>query len=333
MQKITGIGNSLVDILARVSHDAVLEEMNLPKGSMQLIGSEELALISRRMRSLEHTRASGGSTANTIKALSHMGVETGFIGKIAQDEFGLFFNSELENADIRTALIRKQSGSTGIASTFISPDGQRTFATYLGVSAELNEKDITPELLEGYDILYVEGYLVQNHSMIEEALRMAKDRGMTVCLDLASYNIVENDRDFFHTLLSQYTDIVFANEEEGRAFTGKSPEEAARELASLCQLAIVKCGSHGACVCSGSDFYSCPAEKVDNIVDTTGAGDYFAAGFLYAYIHNKSLEECLHMGAFLAGTIIQVIGTTLPDSEWNRIRQAVGKKYVLPLTD
>ncbi len=319
MQKIIGIGNSLVDILARVSHDTVLEEMHLPKGSMQLIGSEELALISGRMRHLEHTRASGGSAANTMKALARIGVGAGFIGKIAQDEFGLFFASELESAGVQAKLVCRKTGSTGIASTFISPDGQRTFATYLGISAELSDTDIVSGLLDGYDILYVEGYLVQNHRMIEKVIRMAKDKGLKVCLDLASYNIVESDRDFFHELVSHYVDIVFANEEEGRAFTGKEPEDAVRELASLCPIAVVKCGSRGACACTDNGFFMVPAEKINDVVDTTGAGDYFAAGFLYAYINGKTMDECIRIGGILAGAVIRVIGTTLPLAGWEQI--------------
>ena len=323
MQKILGIGNSLVDILAKVSQDVVLNEMNLPKGSMQLIDSGELAIISQRMRHFEHTRASGGSAANTMKALSHVGVEAGFIGKIASDEFGMFFNTEIENAGIHSSLIRKSSGSTGIASTFITPDGQRTFATYLGVSAELSEEDITPELLSGYEILYVEGYLVQNHRMIEHTMELAKRLKMTICLDLASYNIVENDREFFHTLLARYVDIVFANEEEGRDFTGKGPDEAAQELSRLCHIAIVKKGAQGACVASGNEWQAVPAEKVDKVLDTTGAGDYFSAGFLYGYVHNMSLKDSIRVGGILSGEIIRVIGTTLHTADWQRILERI----------
>lgn len=318
MHKIIGIGNSLVDILARVNHEELLEEMNLPKGSMQLIDSEELALISKRMRTFEHTRASGGSAANTMKALAHMGVNAGFIGKTASDEFGLFFRSELENSGVHTSLICKDSGSTGIASTFITPDGQRTFATYLGVSAGLSAKDITPNMFEGYDILYVEGYMVQNHELIEHTMNLAKHRRMTICLDLASYNIVESDHDFFKSLLARYVDIVFANEEEARAFIGCDMKEAARELGKLCPVAVVKLGSQGSSVFANNTYHECPAEKVKNIIDTTGAGDYFAAGFLEAYVHEKPFQNCIRQGGILAGAVIQVIGTTLKPAEWQQ---------------
>ena len=318
MQKIIGIGNSLVDVLARVNHEELLEEMKLPKGSMQLIDSEELALISKRMRTFEHTRASGGSAANTMKALAKMGVDAGFIGKTAADEFGLFFRSELENSGVHTSLICKKTGSTGIASTFITPDGQRTFATYLGVSAGLNADDITADLFEGYDILYIEGYLVQNHELIEHTMNLAKHKRMTICLDLASYNIVENDHDFFQSLLARYVDIVFANEEEARAFIGHDMDEAARELGKLCPVAVVKLGSHGSSVFAHNEYHACPAEKVKNIVDTTGAGDYFAAGFLDAYVHEEPLESCIRQGGILAASVIQVIGTTLNDAEWKQ---------------
>lgn len=323
MQKIIGIGNSLVDILARVSSDGVLEEMNLPKGSMQLIDSEGLALISKKMRMLEQTRAAGGSASNTMKALSRMGLEAGFIGKIANDEYGRFFRSELEASGIHTALIRKQSGSTGIASTFITPDGQRTFATYLGVSAELCAADITAESLNGYDVLYVEGYLVQNHELMERVMGLAHRRRMVICLDLASFNVVEGDRDFFHSLLARYVDIVFANEEESRAFTGKEPREAAREMGQLCQVAVVKMGALGSCVFSGGQLVEVEAEKVDHVADTTGAGDYFAAGFLYGIVRGQAPEECLRLGSRLAAAVIRVVGATLHADDWSRLKLKV----------
>ena len=319
MQKIIGIGNALVDILVRIGHDATLEEMNLPKGSMQIIDSEGLALISQNMRGRELKRASGGSASNTMKALARVGVTSAFIGKIANDEFGLFYQSELNTAGVHPFLIKKGSGSTGMASTFITPDGQRTFATYLGVSAALCADDIKPELFDGYDILYVEGYLVQNHQLMERVLFLAKQRGMKICLDLASYNVVENDHDFFRNILTEYVDIVFANEEESRAFTGKEPLEAACDLSKICSVAIVKMGEKGSCVYTNGELHQVPAEKVEKVVDTTGAGDYFAAGFLYGYVHQKPFEECLRIGGILAGAIIRVVGTTLHADEWTSI--------------
>lgn len=321
MQKIIGIGNALVDILVRVSHDGVLQALNLPKGSMQLVDSATLGLISKRVRTLEHTRASGGSAANTVKALARMGAETGFIGKTASDEFGMFFRRELESAGVQVVPAgRPGNGSTGIASTFITPDGGRTFATYLGAAAELRDSDITEDMLKGYDILYVEGYLVQNHALMERVLSLAAKGRMTVCLDLASYNVVAAERDFFRSILARYVDIVFANEEEARAFTGEDPLKAARRLGDLCRVGVVKMGERGSCVMADGEITRSAAVKVDRVVDTTGAGDYFAAGFLYALVAGGGPAECLAMGSRLASRVIRVVGTTLHDAEWQTLR-------------
>lgn len=324
MQKIIGIGNALVDILVRVNHDEALKEMNLPKGSMQLVDSATLALISKRVRSMEHTRASGGSAANTVKALARMGVDTGFLGKTATDEFGIFFKRELENAGVQVILSRAQNGSTGIASTFITPDGQRTFATFLGAAADLKPSDITQASLRGYDILYVEGYLVQNHALMEHVLSLAAQQRMTVCLDLASYNVVAAELDFFRSILGRYVDIVFANESEARAFTGEEPLDAAHSLGQLCRISIVKMGEQGSCVMAGGKLYRSPAVHVENVVDTTGAGDYFAAGFLYGLVNGYEPEACLNMGGLLASRVIQVVGTTLNDAEWQSLKPSPG---------
>lgn len=318
MQKIIGIGNSLVDILAKAD-DSILEKMNLPKGSMQLIDTERLKTINEYMDKMEHTSASGGSVSNTIKALSRLGADTAFIGKVAYDKTGNYFCSEMEAAGVNMQSMCKGKGTSGTASTFVSPDGQRTFATYLGISAELSTDDIKDNLFEGYQILYVEGYLVQNHSLMERIFSLAKENGMTTCLDLASYNIVENDRDFFHKLLEHYVDIVFANEEEATAFNGMKAEDAALDMAKLCRIAVVKMGKEGACSCHNRELQKIKAIPCQNVVDTTGAGDYFAAGFLYAYIKGWPAKRCLETGSLTASAIIQVMGATLPNEEWEKI--------------
>ncbi len=320
MQKIIGIGNSLVDILAKTD-DSTLKKMNLPKGSMQLIDTERLITIRQFMDTMVHTRASGGSASNTIKALARMGAETAFVGKVANDETGDFFCSEMAAAGVDMKAMRKSEGTSGTASTLVSPDGQRTFATFLGISAELSADDITDNMLDDCQMLYVEGYLVQNHDLMERILSLAKVKHITTCLDLASYNIVENDREFFKMILDKYIDIVFANEEEAAAFTGNKPEDAVRKLSELCSIAVVKMGKDGACSCQDGKFHRAPTNACANVVDTTGAGDYFAAGFLYGHIHGWSAEQCLETGNMTASAIIQVMGATLPDIAWKNISE------------
>ena len=323
MQKIIGIGNCLVDVLAPIESDEALATLGLPKGSMQLIGEGQLEAVQRYISAIPHSRTTGGSSANTIKALAHLGIQTGFIGKIGQDEPGTFFRSQQQATGIHSALITEPTGATGTAYTFISPDGQRTFATYLGVASTLRDTDFSTAQFSGYDLLYIEGYLVQNHPMIEQAMRLAKAQGLQVCLDLASYNIVEADRDFFRHLLTNYVDIVFANEEESHAFTGLEPQAALRALGELCPIAIVKLGAQGATVMAHGESHACPAELVNHVKDTTAAGDYFAAGFLYGLLHQRPFSECLQIGSRLSGEVIQVVGTTLSEQQWNHLRSTL----------
>lgn len=316
---IIGIGNALLDALVRVNSDEVLTELGLPKGSMQLIDELKRADLNARMHAWSVQMATGGSAGNTILALARMGLPVAFIGKVGNDSYGRFFADNCREAGIVPHLL-PISLPTGVASTFISPDGQRTFATYLGAAATLTADDLAPDFFEGHSYLYIEGYLVQNHDLMERAVELAHRAGLKVCLDLASYNIVEADHDFFAYLLEK-VDIVFANEEEARAFTGKEAEEALGLLAECCQIAVVKVGKHGAMAQCADEVVHCDAMNVEHVVDTTAAGDFFAGGFLFAHAQGRSLAECLRVGSLLAGHVIQVVGSSLPAETWERIRK------------
>jgi len=322
MKKVIGIGNALVDVLAKVPGEGILEELRLPKGSMQLVDTGRYRDINRRLASMPTEQATGGSAANTILALACLGAEPGFIGKIGDDGYGHFFADNCRTHGIRPFLLRDEL-PTGVASTFITPDGQRTFGTYLGAAARLQPGDIAPAYFAGYDYFYVEGYLVQNHDLIERATDTARAAGLEVCLDLASYNIVEADRDFFAHLLTK-TDVVFANEEEAHAFTGKAPREALDELAALCGTVVVKAGAEGAWARRGGETVRVPAVKVEHVTDTTGAGDYFAAGFLYGACTGRPLAECARIGSLLASRVIQTVGTSVPPAVWEALRAEIG---------
>lgn len=319
MKKILGIGNALVDALYQITDETLLDEMRLPKGSMQLIGTERYTDIRQRMKNQPVKLATGGSACNTILALANLGMETALIGKIADDEPGRFFENKFLRLGTRTYL-QHEDLPTGVASTFITPDGQRTFGTYLGAAACLSPEDLQWEWPGEYDYLYIEGYLVQNHALIEQAVNMAREAGCRVCLDLASYNIVEAEHDFFTHLLKK-TDMVFANEEEARALTGKSPREALDELAATCEVAVVKTGAEGAMARSrDEDATAVAAVPVSHVTDTTAAGDFFAAGFLCAHANRRPLKDCLRAGTLVAAEVIQIVGTQLTGETWAGLR-------------
>lgn len=319
MDKIIGMGNALVDVLVRIDDDSLLEKLHLPKGSMQLIQEDTLYEIRKYTSGMKIHRSTGGSAGNTVCALAALGANPGFIGKVGQDETGAFFGDTLRQRGVN-ALLATCDLPSGIASTFISTDGERTFGTYLGAAATLRAEDLSRKMFAGYNYLYIEGYLLQDHDLMLRAVQLAKEEGLQVCLDMASYNVVEAERDFFDQLIVKYVDIVFANESEALAYTGKAPHEALEEIASKCSIAVVKTGKEGSLVKKGTEviqLLSCP---IDNVLDTTGAGDFYAAGFMYGLTCGYSLEKCVQISTILATAVIQEVGTTLPAKKWDEIK-------------
>lgn len=318
--KIIGIGNALVDILVRLDEETMLERLNLPKGGMTLIDAARQRQLRTRMEGLRQERSTGGSAGNAMLALARLGGEAGFVGKVGRDEFGKFYRDSFRSAGIDARLLQCDL-PTGVANTFITPDGERTFGTCLGAAAALRPADITPELFEDVSTAYIEGYLVQDHDLMETICRTATEMGVQLCLDLASYNIVAADLPFFQYLVQNYIDIVFANEDEAAAFTGeKDPLAALRRIAAYKCLAVVKLGGKGACCRLGDEEVMVKARQV-SVVDTTAAGDFFAAGFLYALDRFAPLQDCLRYGATLAEHVIGVVGTRLSDETWKKIRK------------
>jgi Sugar kinases, ribokinase family len=321
MAKVLGIGNALVDILIRLHDEDLLKELNLAKGSMQLVDKDFKELVFAKTEHLPKTQASGGSAANTIHGLASLGVDTAYIGKIAHDELGDFFTNDLKSNHIEPLLKYSETG-TGVASTLITPDSERTFGTYLGAAVEVGASDLDQDAFAGCKFFHIEGYLVFNKELVETALKMAKAKNMTVSLDLASYNVVEANRDFLKEMIKNYVDVVFANEEEAKAFTGKAPEKALSDIASLCSIAVVKIGKNGSLIQQGKDSYSVGA-IASKVIDTTGAGDLYAAGFIYGLTKGLSLAQCGHIGALLAGKVIEVVGAKIPANSWDMIKKGV----------
>jgi sugar/nucleoside kinase (ribokinase family) len=321
MAKVLGMGNALVDIITRIEDDGVLEGFGLPKGSMTLVDLDTSNYIHSETAGMPKSKASGGSAANTIHGLAHLGIETGFVGSVGNDDMGRFFRKDMQVNHIHPILFRTMH-ETGRAMALISSDSERTFATYLGASVDLTADDITHDIFQGYDYFYIEGYLVQNRPMIEKAMRLAANANLKICLDLASYNIVEENRNFFNDLIAKYVDILFANEEEIRALTGQSPESAARSIQDQVEMAVIKMGAEGSLCISDGELVRIGV-RPSRPVDTTGAGDLFAAGFIYGHIKGLSPETCGKMGAVLAGRIIELVGAKMDESNWETLRREI----------
>ncbi|MEZ5198963.1 MAG: adenosine kinase [Bacteroidales bacterium] len=321
MAKVLGMGNALVDILVKLENDNTLREFNLPKGSMQLVDFNFSKTVNAGTEHLPKQVASGGSAANTIHGLAGLGVETGFVGKVGNDDTGKLFQDDMENNNIKPHLYKSNTPS-GRAMALISPDSERTFATYLGAAVELSPDDILPDLFDGYDYFHIEGYLVQNHALIEKAVALAKEKGLKVTIDMASYNVVEENLEFLKKILKHYVDIVFANEEEAKSFSGEEPEEALIHFSELCDIAVVKTGKTGSMVKQGNVKHIIQP-IVANSIDTTGAGDMYAAGFIYGLIRGYSHDKCGAIGSIMAGKTIEVIGPKMDEMKWEEVKKQI----------
>lgn len=320
---VLGVGNALVDVISIINDESVLGQFGLPKGSMTLVDAVLSEKIYNNIFSEKSELSTGGSVANTMRTLAGIGGKGGYLGKTGKDEFGRIFKEAFEKKGIRTHLSNSDTG-TGRVMGLVTPDSERTMATFLGAAAELTPSDFYPEIFEEYDYLYMEGYLVFNHDLIKTGVEMAKAAGLKVAIDLASYNVVEANRDFLKELISKNVDIVFANEEEAKSLTGKEPLEALLEIAEMCDLAIVKLGKEGSYIKRGEEVLKVGTIKA-NAIDTTGAGDSYAAGFFYGLTNGYNLETCGKIAALVSGKTVEVMGANLPDHQWVSVNEEIKK--------
>lgn len=322
MAKVIGLGNALMDIMTPLENDDILKQIDFPRGSMQLVDAEKSNEILKLTSHLKSSLASGGSAANTIHGISRLGMETAFVGKIGQDEFGKLFEEDLVKSGITPSLFYSKT-ETGRAVAMVSPDSERTFGTYLGAAVEMGPAEMTPQVFKGYDLLHIEGYLVFNEELIEKAIVTAKETGLKVSMDLASFNVVEAKLEFLQRMAKDYVDIIFANEEEARAFTGEEdPEKALRRIAESVDLSIVKIGKEGSLIMQNGEITKVGVIAA-NPIDTTGAGDYYAGGFIYGYLNGLNHKQCGEIAALLAGNVIEHMGCHIPGNTWEGILEEV----------
>ncbi|MEJ5302727.1 MAG: adenosine kinase [Bacteroidales bacterium] len=320
MNKIIGLGNALVDLLTYLPDDTFLHQHKLPAGSMTLVDAPTAQKLTNEAQRFKQKVMSGGSAANTIYGLAMLNVPCGYMGKVGDDELGRIYKKDLENAGIKAHTIHS-STPTGRALALITPDGERTFAVYLGAALELTSVDLQKEIVNDYDHMHIEGYLVQNHDLMRDALSMAKSMRLTVSLDLASYNVVAENLSFLREIMQQgWVDIVFANEEEAKAFTGRNPEESLEELSAFCPTAVVKIGSKGSFIKTNGKVYRIDAIRAQPI-DTTGAGDMYAAGYLCGLTRGYEPEKCGRLASFVAGRCVESEGARMPLNLWAEIQK------------
>lgn len=319
--KILGLGNALVDVLSKLESDETLVKIGIQKGAMDMISREQMYVIRKYQANTETTQAPGGANCNTMRAIALLGGQSGFIGKVGDDNLGEFYEEALLKAGVASYLI-KTEGPSGACTVFISPDGERTMGTFLGPAPTISPDEITEDVLRGYDCIHIEGYLIVNEELVRETMKKAKRLGLKVALDLANYNIVNAYKGLLEEVIPQYVDILFANASEAEAFTGLPAQEAVKALEKQVHVALVTLGKDGSLIGSEGKFYHVDAEG-GKPVDTTGAGDNFAAGFLYGQSVGASLVQSAQIGSMLSGYVIDVVGPQVPADKWEQIKLKV----------
>lgn len=322
MKSIIGIGNALTDILAILPNDNLLKEFHLPKGSMQHVDEATGEKIWNTLKPMGVQYVAGGSAANTVTGAAVFGMDCSFVGKVGDDELGSLFKADLERNGIKANLLKGHAAS-GKSMVFITaPNAERTFAVYLGSAIELVAEDLNIEMFKGHNYFHIEGYLVQNQSLLRRAVELAKEAGCIISFDMASYNVVESNDTFLHDIVENYVDIVFANETEAKAFTKKEPREALDDIASVCKIAVVKLGPEGSMVKSGNEYHKIEAWPA-NTIDATGAGDIYAAGFLYAHSYGMPIKTCGEVGSIISAKVVEVIGPKVDIPRWKEAKKEI----------
>jgi sugar/nucleoside kinase (ribokinase family) len=320
---VVSLGNPLMDVLIEVE-EGFLKDLSLTKGNMHLLNEEEIKSLEERLKKQSKKLSPGGSEANTLVALSMLGHKVVYFGKVGEDDYGNSYHKQLLEKGVISKVI-KVDGITGKAITFITPDSERTFATHLGVATLLEDNEVNEADIIEAKFLHLTGYILSSEKTRKaaiQALEIAKNNNVKVCLDLGDPNIVKFNKETLQQVAEEYADIIIANESEAKVFTGKEPEKAIDDISKICDIAIVKLGANGSLIKSKDKLIKIGGFKA-NCVDTTGAGDTYAAGFLYGLLNNLNIETSGKIASFIASKVCEVKGARLdriPIEEINRLK-------------
>ena len=322
--KVLGAGSALLDILARVDDSFLSRHVEGEKGGMLLVDSVTQRNLIAGIAPDAMSRAIGGSAFNTISALASLGMKTAFLGKLGNDENGAYYADAYRKLGGDVSSFKYSSEvPTGTCLSLVTPDSERTMRTDLGASSTLCADDVFESDFTGVTHVHMEGYLLFFLDTVRKILSLAKRNSCTVSLDFASFEVVRMFRKELPELLEEYVDVIFANEDEARAFCGQdsfSPEGAAEELSRCCATVVVKLGREGSFIRENSADYRIPPVPAD-AVDTTGAGDLWQGGFLYGYLNGCGVEAAGRMGSVLGSEVVRVFGAQIPPARWGAIRE------------
>jgi len=312
-KKILGIGNAIVDVFVKVDDDFLLKN-NLTKGSMKLIEKEEFESLKSIIK-IEKIEA-GGSVANTMAGIAYIGGHPSFIGKVNSDEFGKIYKKSLKKINVNFLYSEKEEKlSTGASIIFITPDSERTMSTYLGISSQLLKEDINEDYIKNYEIIFLEGYLWDkgmSEEMFKHVINLAKKNNIKIAMSLSDIFCVARHREDFFKLLKNDLNILIGNENEINQLMQKNNLlDSMNELKNIDKLIIITRSENGSVAVMHNEIINCECIKVDKILDLTGAGDLFAAGFFKEYLDKSNIKRCLQTGSKLAAQVIQKIGARL----------------------
>ncbi|MBI9075617.1 MAG: adenosine kinase [Desulfatibacillum sp.] len=315
---IVGVGSALMDILGHEEH-AFVEKAGGVLGGMVYVDGNHIDSLLPSFATPPQV-VPGGSACNTVVGVASLGGAGRFVGKAGNDHLGNQFIQGLEKYNVQPSVIR--SGEpTGRVLSIVTPDAQRSMLTFLGASSSLDPLEVGADVFEDASVVLVEGYLLFNRDLITTALVNAKKSGAKVCLDLAAFTVVEHARDFLEDLVEKYVDILIANEDEAKAYTGLDNEEAAlRKLAEKSEIGVLKVGERGSYILNQGQMTRVQPQTGGAVRDTTGAGDLWASGFLYGLVNDFSMEKSGRLGSACGHEVCQVMGAGIPEEGWRRIR-------------
>ncbi|MDZ4826726.1 MAG: adenosine kinase [Actinomycetota bacterium] len=306
---VLGIGNALVDVLSHET-EVFVENMGLNRGAMTLIDEDRAHELYAAMG--PGVEISGGSAANTIVGLASFGARAAYLGKVRDDQLGEVFAHDIRSTGVTFQCAQADDGpSTGRCLIVVTPDAQRTMNTYLGASAFLGPDDVDAEFVASARIVYLEGYLwdlPEAKDAYRKAAQIAHEAGNEVSLTLSDSFCVDRHRPEWLALVEDQVDVLFANEAEICSLYECDFEEAVKHVQGHCKVAAITRSAQGSVVVSRDDVQTVPAHAVDHLIDTTGAGDLYASGFLYAYTRNADLATCAQLGSAAASEIISHLG-------------------------
>jgi len=308
---LIGLGNAIVDIIVNVE-DQFLEVNNLKKGSMNLINLNESKVLLENCKVIK--KISGGSTANTVVCLAELGNNVQFIGRVKNDNFGNFFSNDIKKSNTLFKTPPTEEGPSSAHSIiFITPDAQRTMCTYLGASVEFEPKDVNHNSIRNSKYLYLEGYLWDSNpakNAFLKAAKIAKESNTQIILSLSDSFCVDRHRESFLELINKYVDILFCNESEILSLLIENDLQSCKEsISSLCELVIITLGNKGSLVINKDKSEEIKPLQLGRVIDTTGAGDLYAGGFIHGLINHYSLKRCGEIGSLCAGHIITQLGS------------------------